>query len=64
MPKQRTDSKSRLVKQYLSLYLDPPQAAALKLLSDRTRVPQQVYLREGVETVLDKYKKLLKVGAK
>jgi hypothetical protein len=29
----------------------------LKALSERTRVPQQVYLREGLEYVLEKYSK-------
>ena len=39
-----------------SLYLDPPAAAALRLLSDRTRVPQAVYLREAVNDLLIKYR--------
>jgi hypothetical protein len=38
------------------LYLDPPQKAALRKLSDRTRVPMAVYLREGVDMLLAKYK--------
>ena len=38
------------------LYLDPPQKAALRKLSERTRVPMAVYLREGVDMLLAKYK--------
>ncbi len=38
------------------LYLDPSQKAALKDLSKRTRVPMAVYLREGVDMLLAKYK--------
>lgn len=49
-------SKLRLKKAFLSLYLEPEQAEQLKALSERTRVPQQVYLREGVDLVLKKYK--------
>ena len=56
----RRNSKARLVKEYLSLYLDPPQAATLRQLSARTRVPQQVYLREGLDLVLRKYRKGLR----
>ena len=39
----------------LSLYLDPPAHEALKKLSERTRVPAAVYLREGADMVLAKY---------
>ena len=38
------------------LYLDPPQKAALRKLSDRTRVPMAVYLREAVDMLLAKYR--------
>jgi hypothetical protein len=38
------------------LHLDPPQKAALRKLSDRTRVPMAVYLREAVDMLLAKYK--------
>ncbi|HET9709018.1 MAG TPA: ribbon-helix-helix domain-containing protein [Gemmatimonadales bacterium] len=33
------------------------EATALKELSEHTRVPQQVYIREGVDLVLDKHAK-------
>lgn len=35
-----------------TVYLDPPQALALRELSLRTHVPQQVYLRQGLDLVL------------
>ena len=41
-------------------YLDPPQKAALKRLSDVTRVPMQVYLREALDDLLAKYAKVLR----
>ncbi len=49
-------SKARLKKVFLSLYLEPEQAEALKKLSDKTRIAQQVYLREAVDMLLKKYK--------
>ena len=39
-----------------SLYLDPPMHAALKRLSETTRVPIAVYLREAVSDLLTKYR--------
>jgi Ribbon-helix-helix domain len=39
-----------------SLYLDPPAHVALKQLSEETRVPIAVYLREAVGDLLAKYK--------
>lgn len=38
-----------------SLYLDPPAHAALKQLSEETRVPVAVYLREAIADLLAKY---------
>ena len=38
-----------------SLYLDPPAAQALRRLSDETRIPQAVYLREAIADLLVKY---------
>jgi hypothetical protein len=51
-----SSSKLRLQKEPMSIYLDKPQAAALRALSARTRVPAQVYLREGLDLILAKYK--------
>ncbi|MBW8077357.1 MAG: ribbon-helix-helix domain-containing protein [Gallionella sp.] len=41
----------------MALYLEPEQASALAALSERTRVPKQVYLREGLDLILAKYSK-------
>jgi hypothetical protein len=46
---------NRLLKELMSIYVDKPQAAALRALSARTRVPQQIYLREGLDLVLKRY---------
>ena len=40
-----------------SLYLDPPVQEALRRLSEETRVPQAVYLREAVDDLLAKYRR-------
>jgi len=37
------------------VYLDHDKAAILDRLSRNSRVPKQVYLREGVDMVLHKY---------
>ena len=39
-----------------SLYLDPPVHKALKELSQATRVPTAVYLREAIADLLAKYR--------
>ena len=51
------NSRARLKKVAATIYLEPEQAEALRKLSERTRVPQQAYMREGVEIVLAKYAK-------
>jgi predicted DNA-binding protein len=55
MPK-RPNSKLRLKKAQLSFYPEPEKYEALKQLSDKTRVPQQAYIREGLDMILEKYK--------
>ncbi|MET0048218.1 MAG: ribbon-helix-helix domain-containing protein [Sedimenticola sp.] len=45
----------------ISAYLDPEQLEALKRLNKNTRVPVAEYIREGVDMVLEKYKKELKL---
>ena len=40
-----------------SVYLDSEQVERLKNLSAITRVPQAVYIREGLDLVMDKYEK-------
>lgn len=57
---KKPNSKARLSKEYWSLYLDPPQAAALRALSKHTRVPAQVYLREGLDLILKQYQEMRK----
>lgn len=54
---RKPNSSDRLKKMQVALYLDAEQLDALKVLSGKTRVPQQVYLREGLDYVLAKYKK-------
>ena len=41
----------------IACYITPAQHRQLQALSKRTRVPQQVYLREGVTLLLAKYNK-------
>ena len=43
-----------------SVYLDLEQVERLKKLSDKTRVPQAVYIREGLDLVMSKHEKKLK----
>jgi hypothetical protein len=57
---KKPNSKARLKKAALSFYPEPAMYEALKALSGRTKVPQQVYLREGLDMVLAKYKRELK----
>ncbi len=45
----------QLKKKQVPLYLEPEQYVQLKKLCEKTRVPMQVYLREGVDMVLKKY---------
>jgi len=52
---RKPNSSDRLKKIQLALYLDASQVEALRALSARTRVPQQAYLREGLDYVLAKY---------
>ncbi len=51
----RADSRARLKKINHSLYLEPWQSEALRELSDKTGVPQQVYLRVGLVLLLEQY---------
>jgi predicted DNA-binding protein len=55
LKRSKTSIRLRLKKVPVLAYLEPEQVTALKALSERTRVPQQVYLREGVEWVLEKH---------
>jgi hypothetical protein len=42
-----------------TIYITPEQNDALKLLNDRTKVPVAEYIRQGIDLVLDKYKRAL-----
>jgi predicted DNA-binding protein len=39
-----------------TIYITPEQNDKLKLLHERTKVPVAVYIREGIDLVLDKHK--------
>ncbi len=38
-----------------SIYLNITQVEKIKKLSERTKVPQAVYVREGLDLILNKY---------
>jgi predicted DNA-binding protein len=38
-----------------TVYITPEQNERLKLLHERTKVPVAVYIREGIDLVLDRY---------
>ena len=38
-----------------TVYITPEQNEALHLLHDRTKVPVAVYIREGIDLVLERY---------
>jgi hypothetical protein len=42
-----------------TIYITPEQNDALKLLNDRTKVPVAEYIRQGIDLVLDKYRRAL-----
>ena len=42
-----------------SIYLDLDQIKKIKELSEKTRVPQAVYIREGLDLIIQKYKSLI-----
>jgi len=52
---RKPNSRDRLKKVAATVYLEPEQVEALRALSKRTRVPQQAYLREGVDAILERY---------
>jgi len=43
-----------------TIYINSDQVDALKRLSDKTKVPQAVYVREALDMLLDKYSEQLK----
>ncbi len=52
---RKPNSSDRLRKAQLSFYPEPENYARLRALSARTGVPQQVYLRRGLDFVLQTY---------
>jgi len=42
------------------MYIKDEQMEALKKLSERTKVPQSVYVREALDMLLEKYSEQLK----
>jgi len=42
-----------------TIYITPEQNEKLKLLNDRTKVPVAVYIREGIDMVLDAHEENL-----
>ncbi len=51
MPEKK-DKEKRV---FTGVYFDRAQHDALRALSDKTRVPLAVYLREAVDMLLEKY---------
>jgi predicted DNA-binding protein len=43
-----------------TIYIKDEQLEALKRLSEKTKVPQSVYVREALDMVLEKYSEQLK----
>jgi hypothetical protein len=49
-----------MAKKLISVYIDEKQIERLARLSAKTRVPRAVYIRDGLEFILDKSEKKLK----
>jgi hypothetical protein len=62
MAKKKTalQQKLRLVKVPTVVYLEPEQATELRELRASTGRPMQSFMREGVDLVLEKYRKARK----
>lgn len=46
-----------------TIYIEPEQNDALKELAEKTRVPAAVYVRMGIDMVLNKYRESREAGA-
>jgi len=57
--KKNSSSYDRLLKTATPIYLEPETFRKLKQLSKKTRTPSQVFMREGIDMVLAKYKRSL-----
>lgn len=47
-----------------TIYINSDQVEALKRLSEKTKVPQAVYVREALDMILEKYAEQLKFDLK
>jgi predicted DNA-binding protein len=47
-----------------TIYIEGGQVEALKRLSEKTKVPQSVYVREALDMLLEKYSEQLKFDFK
>jgi len=47
-----------------TIYINDQQMEALKRLSEKTKVPQSVYVREALDMLLEKYSEQLKLEFK
>ena len=47
-----------------TIYIKDEQLEALKRLSEKTKVPQSVYVREALDMLLEKYSEQLKLEFK
>lgn len=54
---KKPNSRTRLDKVSVALYLENKQYKELHALCERTRIPQQTYLREAVDMLLTKYRR-------
>jgi predicted DNA-binding protein len=52
--------RANLKRTSTTVYLEPEQAERLKRLSEATRVPQAIYIREAVDDLLKKYARELR----
>ena len=46
-----------MAKKLVSLYMEEEQTERLSKLSAKTRVPKAVYIRDGIDFILDKHEK-------
>jgi hypothetical protein len=49
-----------MAKKLISVYIDEKQIERLAKLSTKTRVPRSVYIRDGLDFILEKAEKQLK----
>ncbi len=57
-------SKPKANLKRISFWIDTEQVESLKVLSSWTRIKQADYIREGIDMVLERYKKELNMARK